>query len=476
MPTVIPYIPQTITVHLGQPSSNAQNVTVSFADYIKNVASSEIYPTWNTEAIYANIYAQISFALNKIYTEYYPSRGYDFEITSSTAYDQKFIYGRTIFRNISEIVDEIFDDYIRRKGTVEPLAAKYCNGTTVTCNGLSQWGSEYMARGGANYISILKAYYGNDIELVVNAPIRSVRRSYPGYAIRRGDSGENVTVIQVELNRISNNYPAIPKITPVDGVFGAQTEEAVKKFQSIFNLTPDGIVGKATWYKLVSIYVGITKLTELESEGQKYYGISFSYPNVLRHGDSGEKVEILQYMLSVISNFNPFVKNLSIDGIFGDKTRDSVVSFQKQYGLQSDGIVGEMTWNRIYDAFIGTEADYAANEGIFDADIPPTPEKTLKTGDRGEYVMLIQTYLDAVSFLNVSLPPVAIDGIYGEKTAMSVRAYQAAYGLDQTGEVNFETWQSLTNSYRNIRSARRGNVRQFPGYDMSYGDIDGGVM
>ena len=189
MADVFPTIPEKITVHLGPPDSNAQNVTVSFIDYIKNVASSEIYPTWNEEAIKANIYAQISYALNRIYTEFYPSRGYDFDITSSTATDQKFIYGRNIFENIDRIVDEIFDSYIRRIGFIEPLAAKYCNGTTVTCNGLSQWGSENLANMGYSAFDILRYYYGDNIELVFDVPVRDFPESYPGFSLRRGNGG-----------------------------------------------------------------------------------------------------------------------------------------------------------------------------------------------------------------------------------------------------------------------------------------------
>ena len=164
--TVIPYIPEYITVHLGPPGSGAENVTVSFPDYIKNVASSEIYPTWEPAALRANILAQISFALNRVYTEYYPSRGYSFHITNSTATDQKFIYGRNIFDNIEQIVDDIFNTYIRRIGYVEPLAAKFCNGTTTTCDGLSQWGSQYLAQDGYDSMQILRTYYGDSIELV----------------------------------------------------------------------------------------------------------------------------------------------------------------------------------------------------------------------------------------------------------------------------------------------------------------------
>jgi len=224
---LVPYIPDYITVHLGAPDEPAENVIVSFPDYIKNVASSEIYPTWSEDAIYANIYAQISYALNRVYTEYYRSRGYDFNITSSTAYDQKFIKGRNIYENIDRIVDSIFTSYIRRVGFVEPLAAKYCNGTTVTCEGLSQWGSEELARQGYSYIDILKYYYGDNIEIVTNAPIAGIVSLYPGRPYRIGDTGGSVTLIQQFLNEISNDYPLIPKINPVDGIFGEDTENAV---------------------------------------------------------------------------------------------------------------------------------------------------------------------------------------------------------------------------------------------------------
>ena len=242
-PVVIPYVPEFITVHLGPASQSAENVTVSFPDYIKNVASSEIYPTWELSALRANILAQISFALNRVYTEYYVSRGYPFQITSTTATDQKFIKGRNIFDNIDRLVDDIFNDYIRRQGFVEPLAAKFCNGTTVTCDGLSQWGSQELAQQGLDSMAILRRYYGNDIELVVEAPVQGLQNSYPGSPLRRGAAGPDVVVVQTELNRIGQNYPAIPKIQPVDGVFGQQT---VRRFQEIFGLTADGVVGKAT--------------------------------------------------------------------------------------------------------------------------------------------------------------------------------------------------------------------------------------
>ena len=352
---ITPYVPQTITVHLGPPGSDAENVTVSFPDYVKNVASSEIYPTWEPAAIRANVLAIISFALNRVYTEYYPSRGYPFNITSSTAYDQKFIKGRSIFENISEIVDTIFNSYIRRIGFVEPLAAKFCNGTTTTCDGLSQWGSQAMAEQGADSITILRSYYGDNIEIVTNAPVMGIRYSYPGAPVRLGDRGEAVLRIQTMLNRISRDYPAIPKVQPVDGIFGESTEQAVIKFQQIFSLTPDGIVGSATWYKLVFLYVGVLDLAELVSEGQTFYAnaIPLEFSDVVAPGDTGEEVRVIQYLLSVVSEFYSNVPPVAVDGVYGPATRQAVIAVQQMAGLPQDGVVGEQTWQALYRLYAG---------------------------------------------------------------------------------------------------------------------------
>lgn len=355
MPPVTPYIPQRITVHLGTPSSSAENVTVSFSDYVKNVASSEIYPTWDESALRANILAIVSFALNRVYTEFYRSRGYPFDITNSTAYDQYFVNGRSIFSNISRLVDELFNDYLRRPGFVEPLAAKFCNGTTVVCEGLSQWGSQNLAQQGYNSTQIIRSYYG-DVEIVPNAPIRGYTSSYPGTPLRRGTTGPSVVTIQVMLNRISQSYPAIPKVSSVDGIFGAQTEAAVRKFQEVFNLAVDGIVGKATWYSLVRLYVAVTSLAELRSQGQKFYANSWALYDPIEQGDRGIKVEHLQYMLSVLSEFIPEIPSISIDGIFGPATRNAVIASQRRFELPQTGVVDPATWDEIYDQYSGIEA------------------------------------------------------------------------------------------------------------------------
>ena len=373
MPTVIPFVPKHITVHLGAPNANAENVTVPFVDYVKNVASSEIYPTWEPAALRANILAIVSFALNRVYTEFYRSRGYPFDITSSTAYDQYFVNGRSYFDNVARIVDELFNDYLRRPGFVEPLAAKFCNGTTVTCAGLSQWGSQELAQQGQNSTQILRNYYG-DVEIVPDAPIRGNQQSYPGTPLRQGSRGPFVTVIQTELNRISRNYPAIPKIPNVDGIFGPKTEAAVRKFQEIFDLTVDGVVGKATWYALVRLYTAVLSLSELRSQGQQFYAVNWSYPQGLQQGARGDQVRHLQYMLSVLSEFIPQIPELTQDGIFGPNTRNAVIAAQSWLGLPQTGVVDEATWDEIYDQFAGIENRTLRSDVTF----PGTPGTTLR--------------------------------------------------------------------------------------------------
>jgi len=367
MPPVTPYVPQQITVHLGAPSENAANVTLPFIDYVKNVASSEIYPTWDESALRANILAIVSFALNRVYTEFYRSRGYDFEITSSTAYDQAFVNGRNYFENVSRLVDELFNDYLRRPGFVEPLAAKFCNGTTVTCEGLSQWGSQNLAQQGYTSDQILRSYYGN-VETVLNAPVLGIRNSYPGTPLRVGSQGPNVVVLQVSLNRIAQSYPAIPKIPEVDGIFGTRTEASVRELQRIFGLTPDGIVGPATWYEIVRLYTGINSLSELRSQGQRFYSINWSQPNSLNVGDTGDKVQHLQYMLSVLSEYIPEIPPLAVDGVYGTATRAAVLSAQRRFNLPETGSVDAQTWERIYDQFAGIENASLRNAEAF----PPT--------------------------------------------------------------------------------------------------------
>ncbi len=346
-------IPNPITVHLGTPTSSASNVQVSFPDYVKNVASSEIYPTWPEAALRANIYAIITFALNRIYTEWYRNRGYSFDITNSTAYDQAFVYGRPIYSSISRIADAIFNEYVRRQGQIAPYFTSFCNGTTATCQGLSQWGTVTLANQGYTPLQILRSYYPNDIEIVQTNIITNVISSYPGTPLRTGSTGLDVQTIQTYLTRIRRNYPAIPAISDPAGTFGSSTNAAVTKFQSIFNLTPDGIVGKSTWYKISSLYAAVAKLAELNSEGNTL-GIGTVPPSsTLRQGSRGPDVITLQYLLNLVSEYYPGIPAPTQDGIFGSGTRQSVIAFQQIMGLQADGIVGTATWRALYNTYLG---------------------------------------------------------------------------------------------------------------------------
>ncbi len=255
-------VPEYVIVHDGVPDDySASNYYVRYRDYIKNVASSEIYATWSENAIYANVLAIMSFTLNRVYTEWYRNKGYDFTITSSTAYDQKWMYGRNIYTNIDRIVDSIFANYLSRPGVRQPIFTSYCDGRRVTCDGLSQWGSQYLGEEGYTPIEIIRYYYGSDMYINTAESIAGVPSSWPGYNLTIGSTGDKVRQMQQQLNRIAQNYPAIPQIA-VDGIFGPATAQAVKAFQGIFNLPQNGIVDFPTWYSISNIYVGVSRIAE----------------------------------------------------------------------------------------------------------------------------------------------------------------------------------------------------------------------
>lgn len=465
-----PYIPQFIIVHLGTPTSNAENVTVGFIDYIKNVASSEIYPTWPEQSLRANIYCQISFALNRIYTEWYRNKGYSFQITNSTAYDQYFVKGRNIYDNISKIVDEIFSEYIVTVGNKTPFFAQYCNGTTVTCAGLSQWGTVSLANSGKNALEIIKHYFGYDKELVRATSIEGIPESYPGSPLRLNDENENVKVIQKQLNRISQNFPAIPKIPVTDGKFDKNTENAVKVFQKVFNLTQDGIVGRATWYSISNIYVGVKRLAELEQEPEDNNpdggGDGGQYPGyILRYGSRGDKVREMQMYLAEISkHYN--IPSVVPDGIFGNLTKDSVIAFQRLFGLTPDGLVGKNTWNKIYEVYKEVSKGGSSEEPNPEFD-GKYPGYILSYGSKGEKVREMQTYLSTIS-KNYNIPTIKPDGIFGAATRNAVLEFQRLFGLAQDGLVGANTWNKIYETYKGINKksvkVEEEYSNNYPGY------------
>ena len=461
-----PTIPETIVIHLGPPDSNELNVTETFPDYIKNVASSEIYPTWPKEALRANILAQISVALNRVYTEFYRSRGYDFDITSSIAYDQSYVYQRDIFENVSQIVDEIFDSYIKRMGVIEPLYAQFCDGVEVTCAGMSQWGSVDLAKRGVGYFEILRNYYGADIEIVGDVPVQSIPESAPEVDIKEGDTGNEVQRIQIQLNRISSNFPAIPKIYPTDGFFATSTTDAVKRFQEIFGLEVDGIVGRATWYRIQYIYNGVKRLFELNSEGLRLSELPSAFPGVLSEGVESAGVITVQYYLSYISLFVPSVLPAAVDGAFGKGTKDAVVYFQKTYMLPQTGEVDLVTWTRIENTYRGLVArtPYAFREGL----ILPFPGRVLREGLEGEDVRALQEYLNYISDSYPTIPKVEADGVFGPATANAVAAFKEEFDLPGDPQrVSAQTWNALIRVYDDIYVGNIVDEGQFPGYGVS---------
>ena len=460
-----PIIPETIVVHLGAPSSDAQNVTVSFADYIKNVASSEIYPTWPTEAIKANILAQISVALNRVYTEFYRVGGRDFDITSSPAYDQTFIFQRNIFANISEIVDEIFNSYIRRQGFIEPLFAAFCDGVEVQCNGLSQWGSVNLANDGLDAFEIIKYYYGDDVEIVDNVEIANATATAPPVPLSEGDTGRDVELMQIRLNRISANFPGIPKIYPIDGFFDSEMTETVKKFQEVFNLTADGIIGRSTWNRIQNVYNAVKKLQTVNSEGLRLQDLSTQYPGELSEGMSSSGVITLQYYLYYISTFVPSVRSLSVDGTFGPSTRESVESFQQTYGLTVNGVVDRLVWERIQNTYYSflESITYRFSEGV----LLPFPGRILTVGIEGEDVLALQNYLNYIGIYYPSIPRLTADGIFGETTAEAVAEFKRLFDIPGDPErVSVQTWDAITNVYDDLYNGGTVNEGQYPGYDL----------
>ena len=434
-------IPKTITVHLGKPSASARNVTVSFRDYIANVASSEVYPTWPEQALRANIHCQISLALNRIYTEWYPSKGYSFNITNSTSYDQYYVHGRTVFDVMVRLTNDIFNTYIRKKGTVNPYYAEYCDGKSVSCAGLKQWGTVTLANQGKNALQILRYYYGNDVEIVRSDNIRSIPQSYPGSPLRQGSSGPAVFTLQRQLNRIAKDYPFLGKLN-VDGVFGAQMASTVRAFQKQFNLTADGVVGRQTWYKISYIYVSVKDLAELTSEGETAGG---TLPDgswggtVLRQGSRGSAVERVQFWLNTIAQYDDNIPTLTVDGIFGTGTTAAVRAFQRRHGLTVDGVVGKATWDAIYREYRSIQSDNGTPNAY-----PGTP---LRPGDRGQNVRLVQFWLKIARSVYSALNDVGVDGIFGPSTTAAVKKFQSYFGLASDGIVGRATWSKLYEVY-----------------------------
>lgn len=454
-PTYFVTIPEYITVHLGSPDEEAENVTIPFVDYVKNVASSELYPTWPENALRANIHSIVSIALNRITLEWYRSKGYDFDITNNTQYDQAFVYNRGIFDNISNLVNEIFDQYVVREGQVIPLFTTFCDGRVSKCSGLHQWGTVDLANKGYYPLDILKYYFGDNIYIETNAPVGAEVLAYPGEPLMPGDSSLIILRQQLGLNRIAKNFPAIPVIENPDGFYGPSTEEAVMAFQRIFNLPVTGIIDHATFYTIRRIYLAVTKLAELTATGSIYEQIYDITKETLLQGDIRPRVGILQYFLDILSIFYDNMPSLSYTGIFDEQTRLAVIEFQKMKGLAPTGIVDTETWNQLYDTILGIFKTLPPERVYLPSIKFPGIEYKKGIGLEAPGVFIIQEMLSYISLIIPSIPQLDITGIFDDKTENAVRAFQTMFGLEPTGTVNETTWNEMVRVYR---EQRYGNV------------------
>ena len=436
-----PIVPNNITVHLGSPDEAARNITIPFTDYLSNVAASELYPTWPRNALIANIYAIISFVMNRIYNEWYPSKGYNFDITSSPIYDQTFKENRATYENINDIVDEIFNNYVVKGNQIQPYFTSYCDGRVKQCDGLSQWGSVTLANQGKTPLQILQNYYGNDISIKYNAPVGDNIGAFPGYNIGLGAAGNPVLEIQRDLRRIKKNYPAIPNISNTLGIYDEETENAVKKFQEIFGLPVTGIVNKSTWYKIKYVYTSVKKLSNLYSEGISESEATFLYTDELNYGDTGIEVEYVHYFLDALAFLDNDIPRLPLNSIYNNNTITMVKAFQQKYNLPvtgiftySDWLVLQSAYDNILKSFPKEYQDYV-NELY--------PDYFLVKGMKGNDIFRLQRFLLSICKYDKSIPGVRVNGIFDDLTELSIKKIQNDYDFDINGIVGPLLWSKI---------------------------------
>ena len=435
-----PVIPTEITVHLGAPNQAAQDITVSFVDYINNVASSELYPTWPVDSLKANILAIISFTMNRIYNEWYRSKGYNFDITSSPAYDQTYTLNREVYENIGNIVKDVFNDYIVKEDQVQPYFAQYCDGRKTTCSGLSQWGTVTLANQGNGPLNIIRYYYGNDTNIKYDAEVGD-STSYPGYDVGIGQAGNPVSAIQRDLNRIRRNYPAIPLIETDLGIYNQETESAVKKFQEIFALPITGVVDKATWYKIKYIYTSVKKLSDLYTEGLSEAEATFKYRDVLKYGDTGIEVEFIHYYLDSIAFLDNDIPRLRTNSVYNDSTKTMVMAFQKKYNLPVTGEFTYKDFNVLKNVYDNMLKYYDKEYKDFVDDL--YPGVFLSKGMNGDDIRKLQRFLLKICQYDHSIPGVKVNGEFDDLTERSVKKIQDDYNLGITGIVGPFSWRKI---------------------------------
>ncbi|MBR5322634.1 MAG: peptidoglycan-binding protein [Clostridia bacterium] len=444
----LPGVPAYITVHLGKADEIAENVTVSFPDYIKSVASTTLPPDIPEEALCAVMYAQISRALYRISERIYRKMGYGFDITDNPDTDLAFEYNGAVFSNVNEIADRIFNEYIAGDFGIWPLNAEICyNG--VTCRGISVEGSIAMAENGRTCEEILEYYFGRKFGIVRNATVRGLQNFFLfNYPMYQGQTGSDVSGLQIALNRIAANYEEMPYIKTADGVYGEDTVMAVSKFQRIFDLPISGNVEKNTYYKLLYVFDSIYKLNYLALQMVEFSDIPTEPPTKLKYGDVGNQVKLLQYYLNFISAFEPSIPPLQIVGVFGEKTYRSVVSFQEMFGFEPDGVVTEPLWRVLVDVYYGLYSSLP--HSVFSETARPYGGNILVSGSVGIDVRYLQKYLAKVAEINRRLPEISLNGKFDEQTENAVRVFQQIFRIKESGVVTSTTWNLLSEVYNAI--------------------------
>ncbi|MCL2703119.1 MAG: peptidoglycan-binding protein [Defluviitaleaceae bacterium] len=466
-------IPNFIRVHLGRMERPSTIVSVPFIDYIKNVTSHEIYDDWPEQALIANIYCIVSLTLNRVFTEFYRKRGFNYDITSETYMDQKFVYRGAIGARINAVVDRIFNQYLAIIGHQEPFLSLYNDGVRVNIPGrLSQWGSFYDARDrGMNAWQIITKYFKQNLELRTCDRFGGILESYPGYTLTAGTRGEVVRTMQLYLNRILGRYTN-QIINPVDGIYGQQTRASVITFQRLYNLPQTGNIDRRTWYEISRIYAIEKALWEMYSEGERIGIGKTPHTQVIRTGSVGPLVVELQFLLDFIAMYHneiPFVPQTSR---FDSLTDQGVRAFQRLFGITADGIVGATTWRKLYDVYWGIRESGVTPQPPecpnLPENIPPFPGVSLTVGSAGANVQRVQEAINRLAEVTPGLWRITEDGIFGNGTREAVMAFQRMYGLAADGVVGPITWRRLMEEAY-CESPYRPGIPPFPGTNLSVG-------
>ena len=401
--------------------------------------------------------------MNRVYNKYYRGRGYDFDITGDGEYDQSFVPNRCVFENINRLGDDIFCSYISRRGSAGPLQTRYYRDSSDDGEGLTAGRALRLAAEGRSALDILKSAFGDDIEIMHSACVNGINAEPPPHSLSIGMSGRDVSDIQRKLNLISTSFPNIPKINPADGMFGPGTEAAVKEFQSTFNLIADGIVGRSTWYRIQFVYNTVRSMLKLIFDRMSIPASCSGASGELSEGDSGDCVKLIQYLLNLTAQYVSTVKSVPSDGRYGRETTESVMDFQRTFGLDMDGAVGRATYNKMYDLFFGFTG--SRRPELYTGATLPFPGGSLKFGTQSEDVKRLQEYIGcACDLYGDVLGKVKVTGVFGADTRTAVKALQRLFRLPQTGIVDRDTWDMIAAVCDDYMAGRFLNPGQFPGY------------